>query len=614
MNTQIRTSNSDSPIPSLQQMSTFDVTVPSPLKHPSASSHHRPVGSDAYTPDKRSNDSNYSSTNNIVSLSERLRDVDFESPAKIFQNKHAIHQFENVTPDVSTPGTPPIAPSSRFGFESTDNISSSEAQTPYSNHSHTPRSVSPDSGHEDSNRHKNKYAKSSQPPPQPTTEATTATDCTSSTRPTSVVSSATISRTNTPAQFIFKKPEYNSHYHHTHFHHLEKKDTIFHDMKRFFKKNQDKKKKRNLLDDSSSVRSSGSSVYSRQSDLSFANEFNKNLEGRYGKWGEFVGKGSGGSVRIIRRNTDGKTFAVKEFRKRAPGENEKEYVKKVTAEFCIGSTLHNFNIIEALDIIQEGQSFYEIMEYAPNDLFNIVMSGKMTADEISCCWRQLLNGVKYLQSMGIAHRDLKLDNMVLDERGIVKIIDFGCATVIKYPFEENIHLSKGICGSDPYIAPEQYTQKEYDARKTDLWSCGIIYICMIIRRFPWRLPRPEKDQSYNNFVQPNNHGAEKLFKLLPRYARPVISRILLPDPEKRCLLEDVLDDQWVKSIEVCSPERPSGSHPHHLLLEPSKASKERGNIIVLPASMKEEESNNTHLPADKKKKAADHHIHNYPKK
>lgn len=159
--------------------------------------------------------------------------------------------------------------------------------------------------------------------------------------------------------------------------------------------------------------------------------------------GQFVGKGSGGSVRIIRRNTDGKTFAVKEFRKKASNENEKEYIKKVTAEFCIGSTLHNSNVIEALDLIQEGHTFYEIMEYAPNDLFTIVMSGRMEPKEISCCWHQLLDGVKYLQAMGIAHRDLKLDNLVLDERGIVKIIDFGCSTVIKYPFEETTHMSKG---------------------------------------------------------------------------------------------------------------------------------------------------------------------------
>lgn len=83
------------------------------------------------------------------------------------------------------------------------------------------------------------------------------------------------------------------------------------------------------------------------------------------------------------------------------------------------------------------------MEYAPNDLFNIVMSGKMSRDEIACCWRQLLSGFQYLESMGIAHRDLKLDNMVLDERGVVKLIDFGCAVVVKYPFEDKVALSKG---------------------------------------------------------------------------------------------------------------------------------------------------------------------------
>jgi serine/threonine protein kinase len=127
---------------------------------------------------------------------------------------------------------------------------------------------------------------------------------------------------------------------------------------------------------------------------------------------------------------------------------------------------------------------------------------------------------------------------------------------------------------------------------------------MTIRRFPWRLPRPEKDQSYNNFIRPDNSGAEKLFKLLPGYARPVISQILKPDPTQRCTLEDVLADDWVKRIETCTPDRPAVNHPHHLLIESSKMIMNRGNIIVLNSQRREEDAGSQ---ADKKKKAHEHH-------
>ncbi|KAF7727990.1 serine/threonine protein kinase [Apophysomyces ossiformis] len=533
-----------------------------------------------------------SSSHAVTNLSERLRAVDFNTPAKIFQNKHAVHQFENVTPDISVPGTPVMAPH-KHTPSSPPFIPQSLPPTA----ANTPPSLSPHNSSERQNkrlsspspRQSPQFAPSSSGVSTPLSLSRPPSGESNQERPTPSSSSSLPARPTTPSQFIFKKPEYNSHYHKNHFHHLEKKDTLLHDLKRFFKPDKKKKTNKNL------------SARSSYSDLSFANEFNKDIEGRYGKWGRFVGKGAGGSVRLIRRSTDGKTFAVKQFRKRMPGENEKEYVKKVTAEFCIGSTLHHINVIETLDIIQEGSSFYEIMEFAPNDLFNIVMSGKMTREEIACCWRQLLHGVSYLQSMGIAHRDLKLDNMVLDERGIVKLIDFGCAVVNKYPYEKQTRLSKGICGSDPYIAPEQYTQPEYDACKTDLWSCGIIFICMTIRRFPWRLPRPSQDQSYKNFITPSTQGATRLFKMLPRESRLIMSKILEPEPSKRCTLSEVLADEWVASIKMCT-EDSGADHAHHLLVEPSKEIMEQRQIVVLDTAPSSDESS----PVDGKKKANKH--------
>jgi hypothetical protein len=167
------------------------------------------------------------------------------------------------------------------------------------------------------------------------------------------------------------------------------------------------------------------------------------LESKYGKFGKVLGSGAGGSVRLLKRSTDGVTFAVKQFRPRHSYESERDYNKKVTAEFCIGSTLHHGNIIETMDLVNEKGSYYVVMEYAPFDLFAIVMTGKMSREEVSCCTLQILHGVAYLHGMGLAHRDLKLDNVVVNEHGIMKIIDFGSAAVFRYPFETEIVLASG---------------------------------------------------------------------------------------------------------------------------------------------------------------------------
>ncbi|MCJ1398423.1 serine/threonine protein kinase [Xylographa trunciseda] len=240
-----------------------------------------------------------------------------------------------------------------------------------------------------------------------------------------------------------------------------------------------------------------------QSNVPFADDHG--LESKYGKFGKVLGSGAGGSVRLLKRSGDGVTFAVKQFRERHSYESERDYNKKVTAEFCIGSTLHHGNIIETLDIVQERGHWYEVMEYAPFDLFAMVMTGKMSREEVACSFLQIFAGVTYLHSMGLAHRDLKLDNVVVNEFGIMKLIDFGSACVFKYPFENDIVLASGVVGSDPYLAPEVYDNAKYDPQPADIWSLAIIFACMSLRRFPWKAPRVT-DNSYKLFISPPSPG------------------------------------------------------------------------------------------------------------
>lgn len=216
-------------------------------------------------------------------------------------------------------------------------------------------------------------------------------------------------------------------------------------------KDADKNKRLPSFSESSSPSKSGSGTQSTQCSEANGIPFvdDHHLES-YGKFERLLGEGGGGSVHLMKRRSDGKMFAVKLLRARRPYEGEREYNKKVTAEFCIASTLHHGSIIETMDLVRENGNWYVVMEYAPYDLFAMVTTEiRVTQEEVTCYTSQVLNGVSYLHSMGLAHRDLKLENVVVNEHGIAKIIDFGSAVVFRYPCEQNIvHISGklGIIG------------------------------------------------------------------------------------------------------------------------------------------------------------------------
>lgn len=96
--------------------------------------------------------------------------------------------------------------------------------------------------------------------------------------------------------------------------------------------------------------------------LSLKEATHAHMSKKYGKWGRTLGSGAGGTVRLIKASTrnGGRLYAVKEFRPMRAGENAKEYEKKVTAEFCVGSTLHHPNIIETVDIVSDHGHYYEV--------------------------------------------------------------------------------------------------------------------------------------------------------------------------------------------------------------------------------------------------------------
>lgn len=305
-----------------------------------------------------------------------------------------------------------------------------------------------------------------------------------------------------------------------------------------------------------------------------------------------IGKGAGGSVYPLYDKTNNHLYAMKKLRLQMSKENWSSYETKLKNEFRIANKLHHQNLIRTYDLLQDNDLFIIVMDYAPFDFFTIVMAGVLTKHEIYCYFKQMCIGVSYMHSIGLAHRDLKLDNCVVDANGILKLVDFGSSVIFdmkRYKKEgesKEIEKASGIMGSDPYLAPEVVTYPYYDPSLADVWSLAIIYCCMILRRFPWRVPK-DSDASYGYFSSPpgevvdkNGHtkvvGPERLLKLLPTSSKSLIENMLKIDPKERYTMKDVSETPFFVKIKNCHYEdydsnRNRGTlvkgdnHTHHLI-------------------------------------------------
>ncbi|ODV90404.1 hypothetical protein CANCADRAFT_24852 [Tortispora caseinolytica NRRL Y-17796] len=281
---------------------------------------------------------------------------------------------------------------------------------------------------------------------------------------------------------------------------------------------------------------------------------------KYGKCQEVIGKGAFGVVRVSHKvdpqnHQREQLYAVKEFRKH-PQESEQKYTKRLTSEFCISSSLRHPNIIHTLDLLRDAKKeFCEVMEYcAGGDLYTLVLTaGKLEAKEADCFFKQMMRGVVYMHEMGVAHRDLKPENLLLTTRGALKITDFGNGECFRMAWEKDIHMTNGICGSGPYIAPEEYTEQEFDPRAVDIWATGVIYMAMRSGRHLWKIANSAEDEFYERYLdgRKDEAGYEPIEMLERSRCRNVIYSILDPVPSRRITGKQVLNSEWGREILVC---------------------------------------------------------------
>ncbi|CAN1305365.1 Serine/threonine-protein kinase SRK2B [Linum perenne] len=244
-----------------------------------------------------------------------------------------------------------------------------------------------------------------------------------------------------------------------------------------------------------------------------------------------IGSGNFGVARLMRNKVTRELVAMK-YIERGPKIDE-----NVAREIINHRSLRHPNIIRFKELVLTPTHLAIVMEYAAGgELFErICNAGRFSEDEARYFFQQLISGVSYCHSMQICHRDLKLENTLLDGSPAprLKICDFG------YSKSSLLHSRpKSTVGTPAYIAPEVLSRREYDGKLADVWSCGVTLYVMLVGAYPF-----EDQDDPKNFRKTINYKIPDYVHISPD-CRHLISRIFVAHPLKRITIKEIKNHPW----------------------------------------------------------------------
>ncbi|KAI2801163.1 protein serine threonine kinase [Blomia tropicalis] len=198
-------------------------------------------------------------------------------------------------------------------------------------------------------------------------------------------------------------------------------------------------------------------------------------------------------------------------------------------------------LIEILDIFVVGNRVLVFMELAAGgDFLDLLHETKaLSESRARYFYLQFGDALRYMHSIGFAHRDIKCENILLNkERTESKLTDFGFTRSVNERKSGNQMLSDTYCGSAAYVAPEVLKAKPYNALVSDVWSMGVVLFVLVNSRLPFG------DRETKKLLASQLEKNYKYTKNISKQLRQLIDWHLTPDPNDRPTMEDVLAHEW----------------------------------------------------------------------
>ena len=258
------------------------------------------------------------------------------------------------------------------------------------------------------------------------------------------------------------------------------------------------------------------------------------------KYGRLLGKGAFGKVNLALHIASGKLVAIKSFnKKKLLSEHSKQ---KIKTEIDVLKKLKNSNFFTKIyDTFQTETHILIVMEFICADLLGFIRKREKLSEKISkIIFIQIIQGLKYMHKFNIVHRDIKLDNLLLDLSNTIKICDFGVSKVLKSPDE----IMYDQCGTPAYIAPEVFGNSGYKGFSCDIWSLGVTLYYMLKGEQPFKGKNLEELKK-NIFGQKYNK-----IEFISEEAGDLLDKMLKKNPEERITLDEIFNHKWIKGLDI----------------------------------------------------------------
>ena len=273
----------------------------------------------------------------------------------------------------------------------------------------------------------------------------------------------------------------------------------------------------------------------------YKSKFSENDLSNY-EIGRTLGKGAYAIVKVCTNKITKEKYAVKIYEKSKLNDGSKK--KCVSREIEILKRINHNNIAKLYDVIttdkqililQELVIGISLREYYNNEIRNQKGISEHKSNIFKKIFKQIFDAMNYIHKKNIAHRDIKLENILMTKNYEIKIIDFGFGM-----YNPENKLQNFFCGTPNYMAPEIAFKRPYNGQKADLWSLGVLVYKLFCADFPF------KGKNEKELYKSIERGKFRVANYTPEYAKKIIVGMIVLNPNKRMSCESVLKSEWLR--------------------------------------------------------------------